>query len=126
MIRTLLCLATMLWAQGAMADCKPYNKFQAECSSGGWSWLEYSNWTVIKGSETYTLDEFISSGRMCLENGGHRWLKWNEWDDAVLWSKFSLTGEALYTCSNLQDVCVVCHRCRQKVKVPREVEEWEK
>lgn len=62
-------------------------------------------WTVIKGSQTYSLDEFVSSGRFCRENGGHRWD-----------GNYTFFGDWK---------CIACRRSRQKTKVNKQVEQWE-
>ena len=70
-------------------------------------------WSVSKGSETYTLVEFVRSGRLCQWRGRHLWS-----DDNGYWG----------VCSDVFNTpsCLICHRCRRRVKTTKEVEEWEK
>ena len=64
-------------------------------------------WSVTKGTEAYTLDEFVESGKFCKWRGRHEW------------------GEPLWTSLCRTEECSICHRCRSKVKVKKTVEEWE-
>ena len=84
----------------------------------------YDHWIIFKGTESFTLSDFVKDGKFCAWRGGHRWISWNEWDDAILWTKISM-GFQKYPCANLEDFCVICGRCRRKIKVSKEVEELE-
>lgn len=68
-------------------------------------------WTVIKGTQSYSLDEFISSGKFC-EIYGHKWISFRAWE--------------FYPCKDDSPyACAICNRCRRKITVKKDVEEWE-
>ena len=69
-----------------------------------------STFLVIKGTETFTLHEFITSGRFC-DAYGHIWIKAHP--------GYSLSYDP---CS---EKCKLCDRCRKRRKVNRQVEEFE-
>lgn len=67
-------------------------------------------WRVSKGTESFTLDEFVSSGKFCKWRGGHKW----KWVGAIFTDPFAdISGQK----------CKICGRCRQKVLKNKEV--WE-
>ena len=70
------------------------------------SWI--LDWTVNRGSQTYTLDKFVGSGMFCKERGKHEWA--DAWKSA---------------CRGASQECSLCGHCRQKIKVNKTVEEWE-
>lgn len=69
---------------------------------------------VTSTTEAVTLDEFVKSGKFC-EIYGH---KWDGDDDKIPFSVKLKNGCIL-------DKCELCHRCRRKVKVNKQVEGWE-
>lgn len=69
-------------------------------------------WFVSRGSETYTLKEFVESGRFCEWNGGHQW----KWIDAFSPSPCGGIGG---------QICSVCSHCRTRIKVQKEEYGWE-
>lgn len=53
----------------------------------------YLEWTIAKGSETYTLDEFVSGGKFCAWVGSHD------------------LYDARYSCGKNQWACRLCNKC---------------
>ena len=86
-------------------------------------------WKISKGSETYTLDEFVKSGKFCEWRGGHKWISVSDSDVIWAYSSGAWTEELHkwqpYGCSPLTWFCFTCHRCRQKVQKTKTVEELE-
>lgn len=81
-----------------------------------------ATWIVAKGSQTYTLDEFVKSGKFCEWRRRHEWAVEDNAPPlhyAVMW--YACDGRPLTSGWK----CVYCDRCRQKVKSQKEVEEWE-
>ena len=73
----------------------------------------YGDWVIIKSSEIWTLDEFISSGRFCLATQGHQW-------------RLAFPSEICRgNVSNFGYICPVCGNCRKRIRVQREEIEWE-
>ena len=68
--------------------------------------LHEDSWYVMKGSQTYTLDEFVQSGRFCEFRGRH-----DEYD-------------ASYSCGPGKVICKFCERCR--IRTVREAADWER
>ena len=80
-----------------------------------------TEWTVIKGSNSYTLDEFVASGKLCEFRGKHEWIReltgYEGTTFAIMW--YGCAGTPLrgdYKCS-------LCSKCRGKAK--QEVTDWE-
>lgn len=74
-------------------------------------------WYVAKGSETFTLNNFVKSGRFCGWSGRHEWVggRENMKERGLTKPWIACEGE----------ICLFCHRCRRKIKVAKEAEEWE-
>lgn len=81
-------------------------------------YLHASTWNmgyqVIRGSESYTLDEFISSGKFCEWRGKHEWVT-SAWPLSCI----------EYGTMESREICSICHRCRRRIKVHQENEVWE-
>lgn len=93
-------------AQSIEARSKPY--YQIE--------LTTHNWRVSRGTESYTLSEFVSGGKFC-EIYGHRWTTdYKYWD----WN-CTYGGDAISKAPK----CPTCDRCRRKIQKTKSVEEWE-
>lgn len=90
------------------------------------------NWLIYKSSDgTFyildshvpikmeTLSAFVSSGQFCEFRKRHQWEEVEELfaegcNTTVNWSYHSPAYR-----------CAICHRCRKRIKVSKEVEEWE-
>lgn len=83
---------------------------------------------VTHSTEEFTLSEFVSSGRLCSVIG-HKWV--SVYDSDMVWA--AATGKWAeeahewqpYGCNRQTSYCLVCHHCRQKIKVSKQVDEWE-
>lgn len=73
-----------------------------------------SEFMVIHGTTAVKLDEFVSSGKLCEFRGNHEWS--NDYQSSLFVTE---PRTCVYKCK-------LCHRCRKRVKVSREVEEWER
>ena len=128
---TLLC-AGNLWADNLFqrkpftleySSANPINQpWQGNGSTTTRIWFrEYvwqtDKWMVGKDTEIYTLDEFIKSGKLCKWRGSHVWSSQSS-ACAIVW--FDPVTDAYQP-----QQCLICHRCRQKIKVNKTVEEWE-
>jgi len=88
--------------------------------AGGWEYLFTSTntgtWviTISSGLEKTTLDEFVKSGRFC-EIYGHRW---HQWVDNYAFNCLGPDCHVHYTCE-------ICKKERKKIKVNKEIEQWE-
>lgn len=73
------------------------------------------------------LSEFIISGKFCTWRGKHEWepsIKSDYYHYAC--GEYPKSDGFSISVSNIQgDWCKFCHRCRRKIKVSKEVEEWE-
>lgn len=82
-------------------------------------YLHVSTWNmgyqVIRGSTSYTLDEFVKSGEFCKANGGHRWVRLENWYWTDDWEK--KYGHMFR--------CIRCDQFRKKVPVTKTEMEWE-
>ena len=76
-------------------------------------------WQVISGSQSFTLSEFVSSGKFCLKNGGHLWT----WIEG--WKSFPIERNLPNFDCGTGYQCVICLRCRQRVKKQKEIDGWE-
>ena len=125
---TLLC-AGNLWADNLFqrkpftleySSANPINQpWQGNGSTTTRIWFrEYvwqtDKWMVGKDTEIYTLAEFIKSGKLCEARDGHIWI-----------SSRYLNEDGNIVCFGSWEMCAICHRCRQKIKVNKTVEEWE-
>ena len=71
-----------------------------------------NTWSVIKDTQIFTLSEFVSSGKFCeWRKGGHEWKQFYNPDP------FSGGGGCWK--------CIICEKCRRKIKKTKEVMEWE-
>ena len=71
-------------------------------------------WTVIKGSETFTLADFVASGKFC-GIYGHQWK--NDGDPCSLYAVWPGQSCPKYSCR-------ICQRQRKKLREPQS-ELWE-
>ena len=82
-------------------------------------------WVVVKDTEAYTLREFISSGKLCEFRGKHEWTK-QKWDKEWFASPMEDgCGGWADSPEARPDKCTLCGRCRKKIKVNKQVEQWE-
>lgn len=97
------------------------------------NWISSDTWVVSKGFEgshkgkTFTLAEFVSSGKFCKARGGHQWLgfvqRWYPCTSKE--NRIQIEVPYPWPCGSGEDWCLVCHHCRQHIKVNRQFEEWE-
>lgn len=105
-------------AQSREARSNPYS---IVISTSMRATIQATKWTVVKGTEAVTLEEFVSSGRWCAIHG-HEWITPPSRyapELTVMW--YGCAGSPL----KMDQECKWCHRCRRKVKVKEEVERWE-
>ena len=119
----LLTLTTAGWAfrlsdtPGSGYWTGDYESFKAQCAaydertqkSNRYQIQEStSTWTVIKGSETFTLTQFVQEGRLCAVIG-HRWVS-----EYVFNRYFGTSYEQKnFMC---EEFCTSCKRGRKKYK----------
>ena len=79
----------------------------------------YGQWIVRKDSQAFTLDEFVKSGELCKWRGKHEWQAVEELfaDGCNSPTHWEWHREA-YRCS-------ICRKCRGKIKVNKQVNEFE-
>lgn len=137
MKRILLSLAILAWAKVGWAAnghldggnwvVDPNMMLELEgykLAVGTWT-LNGQNWIVSKGSEAYTFEDFVSSGRFCEWRGKHEWIK-PEYHGGVFLSPMQDgCGGWVDGPKELPEKCSFCHRCRRKITVKKEEEEWE-
>lgn len=79
-------------------------------------------WRIIRGTQSYTLYQFISSGRLCDFRGHHEWS--NDVGN-LSESPCGTWSDGQVTIYDPGQMCVICHKCRQKVKVTKDGEVFE-
>lgn len=79
-------------------------------------------WIVAKGTETFTLTEFISSGKFCEARHRHDWVEENHYGTSCAYNE---VGDGGLISIHRGMYCTTCGRCRRKIKTTRQVEEWE-
>ena len=70
--------------------------------------FDFPDGIVIRGTESFTLSDFVSSGRFCEWNGQH------------------VTGEFKSNCAKGYEWCYLERGCHRRIKVTEEREVWEK
>ena len=86
-----------------------------------------TSFIVVKGTTNITLDDFISSGKLCEFRGHHEWddSEWNFSSPCGFWTN-SNDKNLIKDVWNPGQICTICHHCRKRVTVNKNVEEWEK
>ena len=82
-------------------------------------------WRVIKGTQSYTLSEFVSSGKFCEWRGKHEWgsqkLEGRDFTSPMQ----DGCGGWVNSPDQRPEKCSICGKCRGKIKVKEEVERLE-
>ena len=73
-----------------------------------------NSWCVVKGTETYSLDEFVKSGRFCDTIDRHSWVPRYE---------IEVCSDGDKPCWDFQR-CAICERVRKKRVAYTEINEW--
>src|SRR3990167_3291633 len=119
-MKTLLTILGILFSAHvawACVDAEPGSGFKSVggCAEGKWPLIvhkssglywEYREWVVAKGSETFILDEFVSSGRFCAWRGKHEW-------------QIRFHSFACMECDRRYYTCLICGRDRKMLKSSR-------
>lgn len=72
------------------------------------------SWCVVKGTQTYSLDEFVKSGRFCDTIDRHSWVPRYE---------IEVCSDGDKPCWDFQR-CAICERVRKKRVAYTEINEW--
>lgn len=105
-MKSLFLILLLSSAKWAWAEERPYMIYR---SSGPLHYVEYSEWVVKMGTQTYTLDEFVSGGKFCAWRGKH------EFVGAIVLENGKIIKDSAH--------CSICGR--KQFKTRKEAEEWE-
>ena len=79
-------------------------------------------YAVIKGTEAYTLSDFVTSGKFCEWRGEH------DWEMGSCKKENKPLHESIDEFNQPYNYyhCKICNRNRLRIRVSKEVEEWER
>lgn len=130
-MKPLTLLALLLLSCGSVgAADSPTNKIPWKLSSGEIVYIPADDphakiWQVIRGTESFTLSDFVNSGKFCEWRGKHEWKDAEHEDKCYQDYDWKLSSGEIRKLKSIGYKCFICHRCRRRIKVNKVEEVWE-